>query len=188
MKLIAKKQKNDKDFYNEILYVSSKYDGIAKNPNMKVHKITQLFAFYVPFGILMLGLILLLYIKTKNIVALVVVVQMIIFLLMPLYYLFYSINYMRKQLKGIEPTITINKSGIRITKAKELDYLLSWEDVFYVIIENNSVVFLPKDKTKLIIGVNSHYKEELVKAVKDEGKELLLIDNSDLYRGKNEKK
>ena len=54
MKLTVDKKECGKVFYNEILYISSKYPLLKKNPNTKAHSVTKVFSIYITIGFLMM--------------------------------------------------------------------------------------------------------------------------------------
>ena len=96
-----------------------------------------------------------------------------------LYNEFDSIKFIKKEANSdVNSEININNSGVRLTKGKNIDYRINWKDIAHIIINKNVMVFLPKEKTKLIIGINSYYKDEVVKMIKDERREDLIIDNT----------
>ena len=179
MKLILKKQKNEKDFCNELLFVSAKYKNLVKNPRIKIHKVTSIYVLYIPIGVLIIAALIYLMLKYKVWLLILLLIQMFIFLFVSLYYVYDSLKFIKKEATSdINSEITINNSGVRLTKGKNIDYRINWKDIAYIIINKNVLVFLPKEKTKLIIGINSYYKDEVIKMIKDERREDLIIDNT----------
>ena len=184
MKLILKNEDRDKNFYNELLYISSKHPNIVKNPNMKVHSVTSLFTIYLLVGLsLGFACILLYFLKVQKWALILVAAFMVIDVLLSLFFLISSIRYIKKESSDEnDSTLTINNSGIRITRGKTLDYKIDYDKIIYVIINNHTLVFLPSTRNNLMIAVPSKYKKEIVKELKDLGKEDLIIDNSKFYK------
>ena len=183
MKLIVEKKYNDWNFYDELLYISSKYPTLLKKPNTKAHKVTIVYAFYNLFAIFAVFLFLLFYLKTRKIIVLIILIQMIVLLLLSIYYYIDSFRFIKRELKREDETsITINKSGVRLTNGKLIDYNLEFKDIVHVIINKHTITFLPNSKRKLMIGFSSHYKKEIVKELKELKNDNLIVDNSDLYK------
>ena len=97
MKLILKKQKNEKDFCNELLFVSAKYKNLVKNPRIKIHKVTSIYALYIPIGILMIAALIYIMLKYKVWLLILLLIQMFIFLFVSLYYVFDSLKFIKKE-------------------------------------------------------------------------------------------
>ena len=183
MKLVIDKKECGRDFYNELLYISSKYPMLKKNPNTKAHSVTKIFSIYITIGFLMMVGFFLLYLRYTKWIFLLILLFMSIYFFMSLYFLYDSIKFVNKEVKEEDDSIlTINNSGVRITRGKKLDYKIDFKDIMYVLINKYTVVFLPKEKSNLMIGVASKYKKEIIKELKDLKKDDLIIDNSKLYK------
>ena len=183
MKLTVDKKECGKVFYNEILYISSKYPLLKKNPNTKAHSVTKVFSLYITIGFLMMVAFFLLYVIFTKWIFLVILLFMSIYFFLSLYFLYDAIKFVNKEVKEKDDSIlTINNSGVRITRGKKLDYKIDFKDIMYVLINKNTIVFLPKEKGNLMIGVPSKYKKEIVNELKELKKDDLVIDNSKLYK------
>ncbi len=113
---------------------------------------------------------------------------MISYFFMSLYYCYDSQRFINKELKSEEESsLTINNSGARLTRGKQLDFKIDFKDIAYVIINRYTIVFLPKDKTKLMIGIPVKYKKEVVSELKELKQEKLIIDNSKRYEKNSNK-
>jgi len=186
MKIIIKRKETDRKFYNELLYISSKYPNIVKNPNMKVHNVTNFFLTYILIGLLLMILFLLCFIKYGNWIFIVVIFLMISYFFMSLYFFYDSQKFINKELKATEDSsLTLNTSGARLTRGKELDFKIDFKDLIYVVINRYTIVFLPKDKTKLMIGIPSKYKKDIIDELKNLKQDKLIIDNSKKYENNN---
>ena len=183
MKLIIERQeeKKERDMYNELLFISSKYNNIIKNPRLKVHKVTNILWGYLIIGILFLAFFTYLMIKRSMPIYLVLIVILVCCIAFSLRFLVDSYKFIKTELsKKLKTELTINASGVRLNKGKSYDYKMSWKDIAYVIVNKHSIVFLPKERT-MLIGLNSCYNGQVVKALIDEKKEDLLVDNGSLY-------
>jgi hypothetical protein len=183
MKLVVKHENNDRDFFNELLYISAKWPNLIKNPTTKVHSITKVFSVYLIIGLIMLIGFILLYLNITKWIFLVIIFFMSIYFFISLYFLLDTLRYINKELKDeTDSDLTINTSGVRLTRGKKIDYKIDYKDIMYVLINNHSIVFLPKEKSKLMIGLSSKYKDEIIKEFKKMNKDELIIDNSDQYK------
>ena len=183
MKIIIKKEDRTREFYDELLYISSKYPNILKNPNIKAHKSTIAFGIYNLLSLVFLILFFLLYLKVRNILLLILFIQMILLFIVSLIYYVDSFKFIKKELgSNYDSELTINNSGVRIIKEKELDYLLKYDDIAHIVINKYNFSFIPKTKTCLIISVPVVYKDDIIKELKSLKKDKLITDNSELYK------
>lgn len=183
MKIVTKKEENDKEFYNELLYVTTKYSRILVNPHLKMRKVTSSFLFTMLLCILSIVLLLMVYLKHNKVLILVLIILCILLLLMTLMYFIRAKMFIKEQINDSDTsTIDINKSGVRITRGKKLDYKIDWDNIKYVLINKYSISFVPLKRSYLMIGANISHKKDIIKAIKEVKKEELVIDNSDLYK------
>ena len=183
MKLTIKKEDRTREFYDELLYISSKYPTLLKKPETKMHKSTLAFGIYNLLALLFLIVFFLIYLKTKKIIMLILFIQMILMFIISLIYYIGSFRFIKKEMSSKEDSeLTINNSGVRITKGKELDYTLKYDDIAHIIINKYNYSFVPKTRKSLIISVSNNYKKEINKELKDLKKDKLIVDNTDLYK------
>jgi len=184
MKLIIERQdeKTERNMYDELLFITSKYNTIMKNPRLKVHKVTNVFWGYIVMGLLLVAFFTYFAIKRNSPLFIALIILAVLCIIFSIKYLIDAYKFINKELSKKEKSeLTINTSGVRLTKGKGFDYKMSWDDIAYVIVNKHSLVFLPKDRT-MLIGLNSCYNGQIVKALLDEKKDDLLIDNGFLYK------
>jgi hypothetical protein len=182
MKIISKKDESDKNYYEELLYITSKYNKLVRTPHVKLHKISVVYTVYIVLlSIMVIGLF---FFLNKSILLVIGFILCIIALIFSIYFLCYSRNYIKKELSydGNDPYVVISSKGISYVKGSNISYKISWNDVRWILINKYSVTFIPKKNSYLIIGVNSLYKDDIIKAVINEKKTHILVDNSELYR------
>ena len=184
MKLIIERhdEKTERNMYDELLFITSKYNTILNNPRLKVHKVTNVFWGYIVMGIIIVALFTYFAIKKNSPVFIALIILAVLCIILSIKYLIDAYKFINNELsKKTKSEITINTSGVRLTKGKGFDYKMAWDDIAYVIVNKHSIVFLPKDRT-MLIGINSCYNGKIVKALLDEKKDDLLIDNGLLYK------
>ena len=183
MKIITKKDPSDKEFYNELLYVTTKYARVLVNPHMKMRKVTNSFLFTIILCVLSELLLLYIYLKNKNILVLILIILVVLLLLMTLIYLVRALSFIKNESNnGGGSTVDITKTGVRLTKGKKMDYKIEWNDIKSIIINKYSITFIPVKRSFLMIGVNIIHKDDIIKAIKEVKKESILVDNSELYK------
>lgn len=183
MKIIIKKDETDKKFYDEMLFISSKYKEICKNPHLKTHSMTKIYAVYMIIFLLGLSLLTYLYLKYKNIFELVSLLFFGLMSVVAFFYMFIGFRYLRSETKSNDDRkLEINKNGVKLNRGSNFEYKIAWKDVKFVLISRYSIAFIPVNRSFLIIGVNKVNKNDIIKAIKEEKKSSLVIDNSDLYK------
>lgn len=174
--IIESKEKGNKRYYNEIMYISSNYYIFKKNPRTKVHALTNIYIFdIILFSILFIVFILIPQINYLS---------PIFFTMIFIYgYLLVEAKYrMRDHLKYGNCIIKITEDGIENIFSDKTSVKLPWDAIEYIIFNKYSICILPKNFSAILIGIEISSKAEVYKALKKYEKINLLIDNSDKYK------
>ena len=158
--IIKSKEKKNKKYYDEIMYIASNYYVFKKNPKAKPHPLTQLFFIYliifVCFGIVCF-----------LIPALVVFIPM--FFLLIAFYLYYYIEAkyrLREYLKNDDSVIKIDEEGIESTYPGKVSSKLYWDSIEHIMINKHSISILPYQFSSIMIFIEIGSKDEFLKALK----------------------
>ena len=170
------KDRGKKEYYEEVLYIATKYNSIRKNPKKKVYRIIPYLICYDLFLILSIILITVFYLDTYD--------RLYIFLLGALFvFLFLSILLMISFKKRID--IFMNIDGVKSIiideeevsyEDKEKRFNVKWDDIESVIIHKYSISFIPKSSSVALISISTDYKKEVLKALKKYKKESLIVE------------
>ena len=179
MKINIKKDESDKDFYKELLYVSNKYNDVIKKPNLKTHSVFLQYGLYFVSSIIMILILTNLYLQDHRLLLLVTLIFVVLLTLLTVFYCLFSIRFVHSELKSTDKrTLTISKELVELTKGKNYDYKIEWNDIKFILINEHSIAFIPNKRSFLIIGINSIYKDDVINAVKEVKKTDLIIDNT----------
>ena len=74
-------------------------------------------------------------------------------------------------------TVEIDEQGVRYLLDNN-KFELNWDDIKAVVINNNSINFIPKKTNKTFIGLDIRYRNEIEESINQLNKNDLLIDNS----------
>ena len=174
--IIQNKEKGNKKYYEEIMYISSNYYIFKKRPKTKVHSLLKVFIFYTLFFLIFS--IVFLFIPNMYIISVICFTCFLIY-----GYLFIETNYKLKEfLKHNNSLIKIDESGIENTEEKQVTTKLYWEAIEYVIINKYSICILPKNFAYFAIFINITAKKQVLEALTKYNKLDLLIDNRDKYK------
>lgn len=165
-------EKNNKKYYEEIMYISNNYYIFKKNPKTKVHSLINVFTLYIIILLVFTTVFLLL----STISGLAIITTT--FCLLYLYLLIEAKYKLREYLKHGNSTITVDEEGINCTCEKEMSNKLYWEAIEYIIINKYSISILPKNFVSVALFIEISSKNDLIKALKKYKKMDLLIDNS----------
>jgi len=169
-------ERGSKEYYDEYLYILTKYKKLINNPHIKITKLTNESFRLCLLSIIMTILMFIIFIiNTDNKVFLYLGIFFILLIILSVIYYYIittNINKLRSN-KGLI-TIEFNKDKIQyITKDKQLDIL--WDDIKYIIINKYTITFIPYEINKTILSINITYKEELFKILKKLKKEDLIV-------------
>ena len=171
------KERGSREYYNEILYIASKYKKIIKNPKTKVNNFTKSKIIYSIIAVLVILAYIYLY-YIYNDVLFIFLSGIISFALL------YNIMYLININKRID--IFMNEEGIKeitlkedkiIFKDKNKELSVDWDNVKYIIINKYSTSIIPNVITLPIISVENKYNKKIVDSIKKYNKESLLINN-----------
>ncbi len=174
-------ERGTKDYYDEFFYIMNYIMKIKKNPKTKVKKLTTVAYLYIIFCIAFISIFIPLYIINKSIVDLIVLIILIVCLTLSIIYLILITNNIKKYKNAKGTNIfEIDDKNITVTN-NDGKNSIKWDGVEYVVINKNTIVFVPINIPSILIGVDASHKMEVVKALKKYKKDKLLIDNSNLY-------
>lgn len=166
------KQKENKKFYEEIMYISSNYYIFKKRPNTKTHSLLKVFLLYST--LFLIFSILFLFIPKM------IVLSGICFTLFLIYlYLVFETNYKLKEyMLHDNSTIIIDETGIESIENNEVSKKLGWSAIERIIINKYSISILPKNFAHFAIFIEKSSKEKVIEALKKYNKQNLLVNHS----------
>ena len=175
------KDRGQKEYYDEFLYVSTNMSRIKNNPYMKVGSATKIALIYSIISFICGILFSLIYYFNRSTLYLIVLILFGILFIFSLFYIF-LINKTIKGYLNSEGIIDfiINEDGIEISKD---DYKVNekWDDIELIVINKYSICFIPKYPSKLLISISNDYKKDVVKGLKEVKKNSLIVDNIESY-------
>ena len=171
-----------KEYYDELLYVSSHYKKFLNNPNRKAKGEGQNTLVWTILAAVILVIFLIMFFTTKSMTNLYVAGLYMLILAYALYYL--SIVNKRIDLMmndGLNKTVEINDQYIEYEDGKQT-LRIKWDEIAYVMIQKYSICFLPKSPTSLFVTISRLYEDQVLEAVQKAGKDSLVVDNSKAYK------
>ena len=184
MKIVVKEK--DKDFFDECMFVQMNIKYVMKKPNRKVWYARKYCLSWAAVAFAAILLIL------SNGLLHGLRVPEIFFIMFFGYYAFILIyNYfvIKKNINAymsdetLENTFEITKEHISLENKKQ-NIELSFDSIKYIIINKETISFIPKEinATSIVMFISTKYKEDVMTALKKYKKEELVIDNSKLYK------
>lgn len=172
---IESKEKGNKKYYEEIMYISSNYYIFKKRPKTKVHSLINVYI--LDITLLFIMFIILLFIPIISYLSAIPFTMLFIYA-----YLLVEAKYrLREYLKSGDSIIKIAEDGIENVCDNKLSIKLPWEAIEYIIINKYSISVLPKNFSSVFIFAEINTKDEIYKSLKKYKKLDLLVDNSNRY-------
>ena len=172
---IVSKEKDNKKYYEEFMYVASNYYIFKKRPKTKVHFLINMYKFYV-ITFLILSIAFLFIPQFYELSALLCA-----FFAFYLYLYFESKYRLREYLKYGDSFIKIDEEDIENICDNKMTVKLPWDAIELIIINKYTICVLPKNFSAILIGIEISAKDDICKALKNYKKLNLLVDNSDRY-------
>lgn len=164
----------NRQYYNEIFYISLKYKKFLKKPNKRVIGIFKDYMIRILFCIFFSLYALICY-KIFN---------SVLFLVFVGYFLFATFLNCILALKiknQIKYILSSNNKRSIVIDDKKVEYMdlnktyrNKWENIKYILLNKNSIVFLPASKQSAMIALPITKKKDVLKILKDLNKEDLI--------------
>lgn len=169
-------EKENKKYYEEIMYISSNYYIFKKRPQTKTHSLLKVFGLYSLLFLILL--IIFLFIPSMTILSGICFVLFLVYT-----YLLVETNYKLKEyMKHNDSSIIIDETGIESKEENITSSKLYWETIKYIIINKYSICVLPKNFAHFAIFIEISSKEEVLKSLEKYNKTNLIVDNSNKYK------
>lgn len=185
-----------REYYNECLYIMMNYNKIKNNPHKKVHALTKqlLLLELICLGIIIIGIIT--FLLTKYIPILIVLVPFTYILIQNIYTHLLAnrrikdeinnkvVNNITNKVESKKDEIVL-KEEHKDSKNKKVTVEKNkkkWEDILYIIINKNTICYLPKENATDLICTSINEKDKILKDIDKYNRKDLLIDNTELYR------
>ena len=170
------KERGSVAYYDEFLYIIFFIKRFIKNPKRRVHRATHYFIILAILILLLLACNIYFYIKYEDGFNTFVVGFLSVLLIYILFYLFTAYKRIKMYLNNQdEITFAIKEEGI-IYKSETVNVDLKWEYIKYVVVSDNTIVFIPISIKYLITSISTDYKEQVFKGLKKYKKEDLLVE------------
>lgn len=171
-------KRGSREYYDEFLYIASRYRKYQQNPKIKTHRMTRFLIFYLCMAVFAGGINLLFYFKTGD--SLHLMVAGMLGLLLVLYIRYYV--SVEKRIKAFmddtgSKTIELNDEYVGY-KDDSKDIRISWNDLSSILIGRYSICFIPKNQTDILISISRDYEDGIRKGLQETGKEYLVIENT----------
>ena len=164
-------------FYEEVIYVQQNSMKVRNNPTRAVKTLTGYMGLRI-IGFFIVALVALsLAIKNQDMIYMAIFGVLVIAVVA----VFVSYRSGRKKIYEFmddtaPKTIEIDGAGIGyISEDQTVRY--TWDEISCVMMNKHSFIVIPKEITKEMIFIDTEYKEQVLKGLKDYGHGYLLEDN-----------
>jgi len=158
------KEKGTREFYRELVNITSQYRSLIKKTDMKLRNNFNLYKSYIIICAAFLIALSLMAVfwgaDTMMVVGLVLMVIVIAFCGVFLYSMKRMVNsYLADESPSV---LTLDDNGVELDKGGSKVVRLAWDNIAFVRAFSESVCFFAKDGSGFIIGVYHVYKEEIL--------------------------
>lgn len=171
-------ERGPKEFYDEIMYIAANFKKFRTKPNKKTHSQTVVYTGYCVMSLLVVLVFLLEYFKEHNGMFLLLSGMMLVCFLL----FIVMIASMKKRIGLMmnEPgakIVDIDEKGVRYESERQTLFV-KWDEIINVIINKNSIVFMPRTDMQLMVSVYTRYKDQVLQAIEAAGRMDLVCDNT----------
>ena len=175
------KERGAKEFYDEFLYILTKYPKLIRKPKTKVKPISREAFILELISVIFFIAFVILYLIDRDYKPFLYVVILFAMLTVLSFLYRFMIKGRIDKLKNDNGTITVDfgKDTIKYSNGNE-KYDVNWEDIKYIIINKYSICFMHKTIKNVLIAISTDYVEDVMKVIKKYEKNDLIVDNRDL--------
>ena len=169
-------ERGSRDYYDEFLYITSRYKKYQNNPKKKTYRLTRYLAVYEILALVVGALNGYFYYLNGYVIHLVMACMLGLMLIIYLRY-HYTVEKRIKELmseKG-NKEVEINGEYIRFHDDSK-DIRLKWDDICGAVNGRYGICFLPKDSAGILISVSKPYMDKMLEGLKEAGKEHLITE------------
>ena len=172
---IEVKERGSKAYYDEFMYVASYYRKFQKNPGRKIRRMTRFLLSYELLVLFAIAAICFFYFIYPDRLYVFLLGMLALVLLMSVL-LHYRVEKRIQEIMKAEDTkiITIDEEQIGYEDS-EKEFRIRWDEVMAVLSGPHLICFLPKGKDGVLISVCEDQKEEVMAAIREAGREGLVI-------------
>ena len=174
---IEVKEKGTRDFYKEIVNITTQYRQLLYRPN---DKLKDNFKRYIALTAAMALLFLMnLYggirgsFTTMSALAMVFAGLAVIATILVLARMYKTLNGL---IADDHPAVlTLDENGVEIEKKGVQTLRMAWENVAFVRSFTESTCFFAKDLSGMVLAVNNAHRKEVMDYIKDNGVDVLVV-------------
>jgi hypothetical protein len=170
-------EKGSRQFYEEIVNAVCQYKALIRKPDRKLKNMFKEFQIYSIISIVMLAIMGAMALAWGlDAFGYVAMGLLAVAALGSICYLFVLKNTVKKYLEDDRKSvITLDDNGVEINKQDSQIVRISWDNVAFVRIFDESVCFFSKDITGFIISVIRTHEEEILEYLRDYKPDVKLI-------------
>ena len=170
-------KRGSREYYDEFMYIASRYRKFQQNPNTKTYRMTRFLAVYLCLALFAGTINLLFYFKNKESLHLMVVGMLVLLLILYARY-YVSVEKRIKAFMSDEGSKTIEFTGEYVGyKDDSKDIRISWDDVSCILFARYSICFIPKNQSDILISISREYEDKVRKGLQEADKEYLITEN-----------
>lgn len=171
-------EKNTNRFYWEVIQISSQSNALRKRPNKKL---TDFFAFFVGFAVLLLVLLCYCLIRWVNSGFYSMLLPPVLICLLGLMYAFLCITKTLKryrELKNTPPcpsTLTLDERGATADMESGTAVRISWDVMAFIRVFEELICFMPNKAGNAMIFVERERAQEILDWLRENKPDVLVI-------------
>lgn len=165
-------KRGSREYYDEFLYIASRYRNLQQNPNTKIYRMTHYLAVYLCLALFTGTVNLLFYFKNGGSLHLMVAGMLFLYVR---YYV--TADKRIKAFMNDEGSKIIEFTGEYVGyKDDSKDIRISWDDVSCILFARYSICFIPKNQSDILISISREYEDEVKKGLLEADKEYLIAE------------
>ena len=170
-------KRGSKEFYDEVLYVISKYKDIVSNSNIKIHGLRKDAISLGLISLILSIITLLMYFFNKSNKMFMYIGYFFIFLVILSIVYYLIINIRINKLREPDDKIIIKFDNKKIYYSRSnMKYDIGWKDIKYILINKYSISFIPRDKNNILLSISTEYKDKVIDAINKYNYSNLVIE------------
>lgn len=170
------KEKGSPEFYREVVCVAAQFKDLQKKPERKFRNSFLVYKGYLAFGGFLIVAFLINLIRNRQYVLSTAGIMLGAFLVLLSFIMLKNMNKMLAEYlanAGHSSTFTVDETGVELVRESAVATRMSWDSIAFCRVFPESVCFLPREMSGLILAVTHEHKDVILEAIRE-------LDNPDI--------
>ena len=169
--------KGSEAFYTEAVNIVAQYRGLLKKPERKVENLFKTYTLLAIACAVMFFLLggMAVFWGADSMTNVLMILMAVLFVMLMVF--LSTLKKLRKSMMGDNRTsvVTIDETGVELNKEDSQVVKLAWDNVAFVRVFDESIGFVSKDVSGLVISIEKEWKDEVIPYIRKIAPDVKIV-------------